>query len=151
MKFGIALALPLVMGTLSLSSVSTNAYAVNSNINGTVCKNYNAAQALDIDYFGYGTRNVNADVRQVICPIVRSPTSTNNVELWVYSTLLAGASGSCLLLSYDFDGSLLGSLPFSMGGPAHVTVPGTFWSTASVLCYLPGGGRGIINTIDVVQ
>jgi len=155
MRMGIALAAALVVGILGLAGVSNEAYAVNSNNPGTMCRNFNAGEVTDIDYLLNGVRNLNPSfARNVICPAVRSPTSTNVVNVFVDGTANSGTTITCTLYSYDFNGTFLGS---QSSGPMQglfdksLTVPGSFWGTSNVLCLLPTSGLGVIYDVDVVQ
>jgi hypothetical protein len=153
MRMGIALALALVMGISGLVGVSSKAFAVNSNISGSACRNYNARDVTDIDYLPNGVRNVNVSSRLVICPIVRSPTSTNAVGVYVDGFVPPGNTIACTLFSYNIDGSF-GSQAFTAQPGTFdqfVTVPGSYWGNANVLCSLPGNISGQIYDIDVVQ
>jgi hypothetical protein len=155
MKIGTAFAMALVVGVSASVGVSSKVYAVNLNIPGSACRNFNAAEATDIDYFGIGVRNVNASTRTVVCPVVRSPTSTNTVSVFVDGMASSNTTISCALSSFNFDDTFLGSQSF----PAPLTgrfdqalnVPGAFWSNAIVICDLPGRENGSIYDIDVVQ
>lgn len=155
MKMTTALALALVAGVLGLAGVSNEAYAVNANHGGPICRNYNAPEVADIDYLTNGVRNLNPNSRYVICPLVRSPTSTNVVNLFVDGSANSGTTISCTLFSYDFTGRFLGSQSFPAPRTGvfdqFLTVPGSFWGTANVLCLLPGNAAGLIYDIDVEQ
>jgi hypothetical protein len=156
MKTALSLGLALTMGTFGLLSLSSNVYAVNANNAGTACKNYNAREVTDIDYLPNGTRNLNASARYVICPIVRSPTSSSYaVNVYVDGFAAAGQTISCTLYSYDYNGTYLGSQSFPTARTGtfdqYLSVPGHYWGTASVLCLLPGSGNGIVYDVDVVQ
>ncbi|MET3135053.1 hypothetical protein AAKU55_005356 [Oxalobacteraceae bacterium GrIS 1.11] len=139
--------------------VAPDAHATDANHSGTICKNYNAGQALDIDYLPNGTRNSNAGARYVICPIVRAPTANNSASVWVGGTHSNNTvSTSCTLYSYGF-------LPNTLRGFASFTVSATagdwerflslpvanYWDNLSLLCYIPGSYAGVITGIDVVQ
>ena len=156
MKTALSLGLALTLGTFSSMSLPGNAYAVNANNAGTSCRNYNASQVTDIDYLPNGTRNLNASSRFVICPIVRSPTSASYaVNVYVDGFAAAGRTISCTLYSYDYTGAFLGSQSFPAARTGtfdqYLSVAGHYWSTASVLCLLPGSASGIIYDVDVVQ
>jgi hypothetical protein len=156
MKIALSLGLALTLGTFGLMSLSSNAYAVNANNSGTTCKNYNAAQVADIDYLPNGTRNLNASSRYVICPIVRSPTSASYaVNVYVDGFAASGRTITCTLNSYDYNGNFLGSQSFPTARTGtfdqYLSVAGSFWGNASVLCLLPASAGGIIYDIDVVQ
>ena len=156
MKTALSLGLALTLGAFSLLSHPGNAYAVNANNSGTSCKNYNAAQVADIDYLASGTRNLNASPRYVICPIVRSPTSASyGVNVYVDGFAAAGRTISCTLYSYDYTGNYLGSQSFPAARTGtfdqYLSVAGSYWGNASVLCLLPGSAGGLIYDVDVVQ
>jgi hypothetical protein len=155
MKTALSLGLSLTLGTFSLLSLASNAYAVNTNNSGTSCKNYNAAQVADIDYLPNGTRNLNASSRYVICPIVRSPASTGTaVSVYVDGFAAAGRTISCTLYSYDYNGTFLGSQSFPTARTGtfdqYLSVAGHYWGNASVLCLLPASAGGIIYDVDVL-
>ena len=57
--------------TALLSSNAPVARAESLNTAGTVCRNYNAREALDIDFLQDGARYINDSPRPVICPIPR--------------------------------------------------------------------------------
>lgn len=156
MKTALSLGLALTLGTFGSLSLPGNAYAVNANNSGTSCKNYNAAQVADIDYLPSGTRNLNASSRYVICPVVRSTTSVSNrVNVYVDGFAAAGRTISCTLYSYDFTGTFLGSQSFPAARTGtfdqYLSVAGSYWGNASVLCLLPASAGGVIYDVDVVQ
>lgn len=155
MKSVYGLGLAATLSAIASFCLSSNAYAVNANHSGTVCKNYNAAQATDIDYLTNGTRNLNASSRYVICPITRSPTSTNQVSVYVDGFAASGKTISCTLYSYDYNGTFIGSQSFPTPRTGtfdqYLSVAGRYWSNASVLCLLPASAGGIIYGVEVVQ
>jgi hypothetical protein len=88
-----------------LASFGVTAYADNINTSGVVCQNFNAAQALDIDYLTNGVRNLNAAARSVICSLPRSPLAASAIpEFFVDGQNNTGTSTSCTLTVYDFLG-----------------------------------------------
>ena len=155
MRRGAALVVSWVVGILEWPGSSGEAYAVNSNISATTCRNYKAEEAADIFYAPWGVFNQNTNSRYVICPIVRSPTSTNAVSVFVDGSTAAGSAISCTLYSYDINGQLLQGRGFT--SPSGTTfdqflsVQGVYWGTASLLCLLPGNETGVLYDIDVVQ
>ena len=155
MKAALSLGLVLTVTTFGSLSVSGTAYAVNANISGTACRNYNAGEANDIDYVTQGARNASASPRAVICPIVRSPTTTNAVSVYVDGFAATGQTIFCELLSFDYTGKFLGYQAFSAGRTGtfdvFLTVPGSYWGNASVLCTLPPNFQGLLYNVDVVQ
>jgi hypothetical protein len=155
MKSSITLGLVVALGSLGIAST---AHATNANHSGTICKNYNAGQVTDIDYLASGTRNLNASPRSVICPLVRSPNSSNNVAVYVDGFHSGTQTTTCTLYSYDYNGTFKGSNSFTQTSTGswdrYLSVPagqGPYWGAASVLCTIPGSAQGIIYNVDVVQ
>ena len=141
-----------------LSFFALAAHAVNANHSGTICKNYNASQVGDIDYLPSGTRNLNASARSIICPIVRAPTSTNSIAVYVDGYHYGTQTTTCTLYSYNYNGTYLGSTSFTQTGTGafdrYLSLPSAqapYYAAASLLCTIPGGANGIIYDIDVIQ
>jgi hypothetical protein len=155
MKPALALSLTVALGALGSIGVPVNAYAVNANHSGTICKNYNAGQVMDIDYLTSGTRNLNVNSRYIICPIVRSPTSNNRLAVYVDGIHYGTRTTTCTLYSYDYTGAFQGSQSFTFTGSGnfdrYLSVPSTYWAAGSVLCNIPGSATGVLRDIDVVQ
>jgi hypothetical protein len=150
-----ALGLSLTAAAFALmGGVPNTAHAVNANHSGTVCKNYNAAEATDIDYLTSGTRNLNANTRYVICPLVNSPTGSA-INVYVDGYAASGRTISCTLYSYNYLGSYLGSQSFPSARTGkfdvYLSVPTNYWGGSSVLCALPPSGSGVIYDVDIVQ
>jgi hypothetical protein len=154
MRTAISLGLALIVGAFALTSPRA-ANAVNANIAGTACHNYNAADDKYIDYLVSGVRNIDTVAHTVICPLVRSPASaTEAVTVYVDGNSAAGYPIACVLYSYDYTGAFIGSA--SMAGKTgtfdtQVTVAGKWWSTATLYCTLPPSSKGVIFDVDVVQ
>jgi hypothetical protein len=153
----LAFGLALNLGMFALMSGAPNtAHAVDTNHSGTVCRNYNAAEAKDIDSLPSGTRNLNASPRYVICPVVRLPDDSDGGSIAIVSVYLNGyaASGqtiTCTLNSYDYTGSFLGgNSVYLLTGTFEAFLQATagYWSSANVLCLLPPSGKGIIYDIE---
>jgi hypothetical protein len=156
MKISLALGLALPLATFALmGGVPNTAHAANANHSGTICKNYDAAEALDIDYLTSGTRNLNASPRYVICPLVAAATSNSTTKVHVDGVAYPGQTIFCTLTSFDNQGHFLGSksFPSAQTGTFDVklSVPSNSSSALSVLCLLPPSGQGVIYDIDVVQ
>jgi hypothetical protein len=156
MKISLALGLALPLATFALMGGAPNtAHAANANHSGTICKNYNAAEATDIDYLTNGTRNLNANPRFVICPLVVAATTNSSTKVHVDGFAFPGQTIFCTLYSYDNEGHFLGSksFPSAQTGTFDVklSVPSNSSSALSVLCELPPSAQGVIYDIDVVQ
>jgi hypothetical protein len=156
MKSSLAFGLALTLGTFALTGgVPNTAHAANANHSGTICKNYNAAEALDIDYLTGGTRNLNAVSRYVICPLVTAASKNASTKVHVDGFASSGQTIFCTLYSYDNQGRFQGSKSFSSAKTGafdvQLSVPSNSASALSVLCLLPPSTQGIIYDIDVVQ
>jgi hypothetical protein len=149
--------------TAVLASLGATAHADNINTSGVICQNYNAAEALDIDYFTNGVRNINASSRFVICSVPRSPlTGTPSPTFYVDGENLPGTTTTCTLNVYNFLGTFVSSQSFTKSVPAggatldwdqpvtFPTPPSTF-DYVSLLCFLPGSGGGLIHGVTAVQ
>jgi hypothetical protein len=156
MRMATALALTLIVGVSGLVGGSGKAYAVNLNIPGTECRGGTPGDQANIEYGPNNVVNTDQVTHYISCPVVRSPTSSNySVSVYVDGWASSGNTIMCVLYSYNFDGTYLGSqsFPSALTGTfdQYLTVPGAFWSSASVVCSLPPGFGGRIYDIDVVQ
>ena len=156
MKISLALGLALPLGMVALmGGVPNTAHAANANHSGTICKNYDASEALDIDYLTGGARNLNANSRYVICPLVAAATTSSATKVHVDGFAASGQTILCSLFSYDNQGHFLGfqSFPSAQTGTFAVKLKvfSNSSSALSVLCLLPPSGQGVIYDIDVVQ
>lgn len=154
------LTLLLATGTLA----SATASADNINTSGTICHNYNASEATDIDFFTNGVENVNALPRVIICAIPRSPLkSTPSPTFFVDGHNNPGTVTSCTVTIYDFTGAVQRMQSFTeAGGAAGLTwdfpvnmltpagQPGVF-DYASLQCVIPGSRGGRIFGVTAVQ
>jgi hypothetical protein len=151
MKISLALGLAVTLGTSALmGGVPNTAHASAANHSGTICKNYNAPEAMDIDYLTNGARNLNVNSRFVICPLVTSGNSTTKVHVDGFAA--SGQTIFCTLDSYDNQGNFLGSAssPSATGKfDFHLSVPSKSSGALSVLCLLPPLAQGIIYDLDV--
>jgi len=151
--------------TGALASICATAQATNINTSGVVCQNFNASQALDIDYLTNSVRNINAAARPVICSIPRSPVAAGSIpEFFADGHNAPGTCTSCTLTLYHFGGAIAASQSFTNCAPAtavldwdqFVTFPtepagvDTF-DYASLLCTLPGSGNGLVYGATAVQ
>jgi len=152
----------LVAGTVVPFSDTAN--ADNLNTSGVICQNFNASQALDIDYFTNAVRNINAAARPVICSVPRSPLPLNVIpQYFVDGRNNANTCTACTVTMYRFTGAIAATQSFNQCAPAAApltwrrvvafpTLPGpdTF-EYASVLCTLPGAGAGLLYGVTAVQ
>jgi len=153
MKSGAVSAL-FVLGSLAASST---ALAVSSNHSGTICKNYNAADAPYIDYLTNGTRSIKTSTTNIVCPMARNTSNTNGAYVYVDVTHSSSVTMTCTAYSYTYTGTLLGSVSATWTGSGfhefalNLTGSGksTAWSDYSVLCSTPGNRAAVINGVDL--
>jgi hypothetical protein len=147
-----------------LASLGTPASADNINTSGVACKNYNASEALDIDYHDYGVRNLNASPRWVTCPAPRSPLISIPVTgFYVDGSNSPGTSTSCVASLYTYQGTIVTTVLFTESVPGSASSvtpwshPVTFsiapahFDYVSVRCILPGSGASHILGVTAVQ
>jgi hypothetical protein len=124
----------------ALASPGPAAHADQINTSGTVCKNFNASQALDIDFLANGVRNINAAPRPVICAIPRSPLPLgSNATFFVDGVNAPGTTTPCTV--FTFDGTLHSA---TLSLPGVVTLTAGPFAYASVLCTLPGNAGTVV-------
>lgn len=127
------------------------AQADNITVSGVACKNFNAGEALDIDFVSTGVQNINASPRSVVCPVPRSPlTGAPVTQFFVDGANVAGTTTSCCAALYDFHGNAISTVCFAEGSTPtwdHAVnfsvAPGT-WDYVSLVCTLPGSRGGTI-------
>ena len=158
MKSVLKLGLIAALGSVGSLAVVSEAQAVNANHSGTICKNYNAGDVGDIDYVTSGTRNLNANPRFVICPLVRSPTTDSSIAAYVDGNHFGVQTTSCTLYSYNYTGAFLGSTSFTRNQSGawdqFVSLPAPqapFYGSLAVLCTIPGSANGVLLDVDVLQ
>jgi hypothetical protein len=141
----------------ALASLGSAAHADNINTSGTVCNNFNAGQAQDVDYLGTGVRNLNASPRTVVCAIPRSPLQAGATPQFFVDGTNSGTNTTfCTLFTYSFGGTITQSFSFSRTGTYDQFVSfaangvGTF-DYASVVCTLPGSAGGTLFGATSVQ
>jgi hypothetical protein len=148
-----------------LPSVGSIADADNINTSGAVCQNFNASEALDIDYLSNGVRNVNANDRKVICALPRSPDTLGPFgQIIIDGHNTPGTCTHCVVTAYDGLGTstMSKSLMQCVGlfDPDHADwrlpvtfTPGQLPASAyvSVVCTLPGNGQGLIHGVTAIQ
>jgi hypothetical protein len=139
----------------ALASVGVAAHADNINTSGTVCQNFNASQALDIDYIATGVRNLNAATRPVICALPRSPLVGAATALFFVDGTNSGANTTpCTLFTYSFGGTITNSFSFTGVGTYDQAVSFPTLATfdyADVLCTLPASAGGTVFGVTSVQ
>jgi len=121
------------------------------SVSGTICQNFNASEALDIDYFTFGVRNINANQRTLICALPRQPVPNgfNSLSFTFSGSNNAGFNSFGTLSSFNQSGSFLGSANFSSAAASYlitVTLPAAQLPTlgfTAVNVTLPGNGNGV--------
>ncbi|HEX7836018.1 MAG TPA: hypothetical protein VF469_01080 [Kofleriaceae bacterium] len=140
-----------------VAALGTAARADNITMSGVSCKNYNASEALDIDYRTWGVQNVNTAPRWVICPVPRSPlTSVPPTEFYVDGSNSPGTSTSCQATLYDYQGNITATVSFiesatTWDHPVTFSVAPSMWDYVNVMCQLPGSRGGTLLGTAAVQ
>ena len=107
---------------------------------------------MDIDYIDSGVWNIAATSRSVICPVVRSPVNTTEID--VDGCNAANTSTTCTVWVFNYNGDFQAAQTFTESGGAS----GRSWdhkvgfaqgllttySYVSTLCALPASRQGII-------
>ena len=159
MKTHLIKAAILATGMVVLTAGTEPTVAANINSSGTFCQNFNAAQVTDIDYLASGVRNLNVNPRAVICSVPRSPLAAGATSgvFFVDGRNTGGASTTCTLSSFNFNGTFLGSTSFTSAAATYnqfLSLPsaqlGTF-AYVSVLCTLPGNANGVLFGVTSFQ
>lgn len=132
--------------------------ATTTNHSGTICKNYNAGDATEIDYLPSGARSLATYATPVICPLVRSTTRTAGATAYVDVQHNVNISTNCTVYSYDKKGVYLGSTGANWTGTgfhefALTLGAGKSTSTSdyAVLCTIPGNGAGTVMGVDLKE
>jgi hypothetical protein len=153
----------LLAGVLG-SAIAGSEVDANTHVHtqASVCKNYNASEALDIDQFTHGVRNINASARSVVCSVPRvTQTQEGTAEPWVYIAYgnnNPGKSTSCTLYAYSNNGNLRQFVSFNTSAAVYaesMIFPGGAFSTFSgdyitLFCTLPGGGGGWLRGFSAI-
>jgi hypothetical protein len=152
-----------VISASALASLSGAADADNINTSGVLCQNFNAGEALDIDYVANGVRNINAGARSVICSLPRAPLASGlGATFFVDGQNFNNTTTTCTVFVYTFGGTITLSSTFTepaVPGPNvvwdhNVTFPVDSVATfdyASVLCSIPGSVNGTLFGVTSVQ
>lgn len=147
----------LVLALTTSARAHSNQYVPTVIAHGGICRNYNAAQAADIDYAISGVRNLNAAMRPVICPLER-PRFTADVasarHVYVYGYHASNVTTTCTAYFLNASGAALGSATLSRSGAGSWVMPMTFTDAQSfpgamvtVLCNLPGAAASLVQQI----
>lgn len=149
---GLLLMAALVGGAIGIADAAT---AQNINTHGAICNPYNASQALDIDYLTSGVRTIASSARPVICAVPRHPVTGPTQSFYVDGSNSAGASTSCSLWSYNFNGVFQSSTSFTATEAVYdrfVTLASNpFYAYTSLLCTLPANGGGVLFGITALD
>lgn len=138
----------------ALASLGAVAHADQINSSGTLCQNFNASQALDIDYLVTGVRNLNAATRPVICSVERSPLVAGTSQgFFVDGTNVGANTTPCTLFLYSFGGTITQSFSFTGTGTydQFISLPAGTFDYASLLCTLPASAGGTLFGVTAQQ
>lgn len=159
--FSNALKLGLFLATGTLASIAATAHADNINTSGVICQNFNASEALDIDYLTTGVRNLAATPRSIICAIPRSPlNAAPSPMFFVDGHNNANTTTTCTVTVYNFMGVIQSTQSFSESGgaggltwdfPVTLALQPAVFDYASLLCSIPASAGGSILGVTAVQ
>lgn len=145
------LSLVLVASVAAVLVPASNAFADRIVLNGSACQHYNPGEANLPNYFVDGVKNSSTITRSIICPLPIKHTAgqaTGSVYVDTDSTV----GFSCTLYSYsDTDvplGSKFGNIASGKRSTYIGTVPANTYSSASVLCSVPGNNVAQIVAIE---
>jgi hypothetical protein len=153
MKSRYRFVLSLSLTAIGLFGLQGSAMALTQQ-NGSICRPHNYANGNNAVLYTttQGIFNFDTAAHQVDCPVIRSTQAgTSGLHVWVAGQ----GSNYCVLSSYDFYGSFLGSTSFQSSGAqtfAHEfvlpqsQVPA--YSTQALYCNLGSGGA--LFSIDPV-
>ncbi len=162
MKTILSIATSLITKTLAwlalgsaLMGLHGSALALTTE-HGSICKPYGNSNTAGLYASIYGVSNASGAGLSIICPVVRTVAApAGGFSVWVDGLSAASDTTYCSLYSVDYNGTYLGAVSFSATGPNFtrlLTLPQAqvpFYSSQSVYCYLPDGGR--IHDIEPVQ
>jgi hypothetical protein len=160
MKSAITYGLGLAIVLLGFLGGTPTAHAVvATNHSGTICKNYDAADATLIDYLTNGTRSFKTGATNIICPLTRNTSNTMGAFLSVAVMHSGTQTTTCTAFSHNNNGTLLGSQGQTKTGSGvqqfGLGLLGSNKSTTSsnysVLCTIPGNGYGVVLNINVQE
>lgn len=147
----------LLLGSLAAAPM---AGAVITDHSGTICKNFNASEAAQIDYLTNGARSYKTSATSLICPLTRNTSNSGGAWVYVDVTHSGTQTSCCSAFSWDWNGTFLGSAsaPCWTGSGPHdfaINLTGvgksTPWSNYSVLCTIPGNASGLIRDVDLSE
>jgi hypothetical protein len=144
---------------LGVLAAAPTAHAVTVDYAGSICTNYNAAEATLIDYFPNGARSYKTSETSVICPLARYTNNANGAWVYVDINHTDTQTTRCTAYSHNFDGTRLGFVSASWTGSGfheialNLTGAGmsTAWSNYSVLCSIPGTRKGMVYGIALYE
>ena len=148
----------LVLGTLSVTTAFSAVSAANINTFAAACHAAHGNEQGDITVNPTGLVNTNAIARSVACSMTRSPLAGGaNAKFFVDGMNFNGASTTCVLQSFDFNGTFLGSTSFVTSAATYdqtLTLSGTLVPTfayVTLFCAMPGNQNGLLLGLTSVQ
>jgi len=144
----------------SAIAVSPASASGNINTNATECQTNFWPQdtVLHTDQ-GIQTATATASAQQIACSVPRSPLASGvtSGSFYVDGDNFNGATTSCVLASYDYRGTFVGSKSFSSSAPSYdvfLTLPLAqlgFWNYTGIQCALPPNGNSILRGMTSIQ
>lgn len=139
---------------VSLAAALGNAPAVYAAVNnhpGSICQPDIPSQHVNINYESSGVSNNGSTPMSVICPIVRTSTTSTGATVYVDVNHAVNAKTSCSVSSFDYNGNFLGSDVEGFDGAGFKELvmslgqgKSSFWSRYVVECTIPANKVGSI-------
>jgi hypothetical protein len=153
MKSVNTLGMILGVGMIAALGSAPEAYAgVYSNHHGSICHNSFAGADTSLNHMANGTQNPTTGIAYATCPLVRATTNTYGALAYLDIYNAISGTTQCTFLSYDYNGTLLGSTSASWTGTGYYRFglslgsgKSTATSNYSVVCTIPSNG----NILDI--
>ncbi len=139
---------------ISLAAALSNAptaYAAVNNHPGSICQPDIPSQHVNINYETTGVSNNGPSPMNVICPTIRTSTTSTGATVYVDVKHESNATTLCSVSSFDFNGNFLGSAVGRFDGAGFREIAmslgqgkSSFWSRYVVECTIPGNKIGSI-------
>ncbi|MBL8253984.1 MAG: hypothetical protein JNJ76_10310 [Candidatus Competibacter sp.] len=139
---------------ISLAAALGNAptaYAAVNNHPGSICQPDIPSDSVNVNYDNSKITNNGSSPVSVICPIIRTSTTSTGATVYVDVEHYFNTTTSCSVSSFDFNGTFLGSAVGSFNGVGFKEIAmslgsgkSSFWSRYTVKCTIPGNKIGSI-------
>ncbi len=151
MKSANMIGMALSVGLIATLGVTPTAYAGVNNHPGSICQPDIPSDSANVNYDISRVTNNGSSPVSVICPIVRTSTTSTGATVYVDVEHYFNTTTSCSVSSFDYNGNFLGSAVGSFDGAGFKEIAmslgsgkSSFWSRYTVKCTIPGNKVGSI-------